>query len=298
MSAVIAGMKTAGTTFADQRLLVYGAGTAGTGMADQIHAGMIRAGLTPDEAKGRIWMIDSNGLVSDDMKQLPDYQAAYARPASETADWDHQDGIIGLLETVKRVHPTILIGTSTDHGAFTQEVIEALSAGYERLIVLPLSNPTEKIEAMPKDVIAWSKGPALVATGIPIEPFDYNGTTFLIGQGNNSLLYPGLGLGRIVSGVPHVTDAMILAAAEAAAGQVTSHECGASLLPPADHLRHVGRRKPLDDAKQSRLVRRVARIDVLAACQQEVRDLLGGREVHEPRLVGGPPQVRADHSPL
>lgn len=237
MSAVIAGMKTAGTTFADQRLLVYGAGTAGTGMADQIHAGMIRAGLTPDEAKGRIWMIDSNGLVSDDMKQLPDYQAAYARPASETADWDHQDGIIGLLETVKRVHPTILIGTSTDHGAFTQEVIEALSAGYERLIVLPLSNPTEKIEAMPKDVIAWSKGPALVATGIPIEPFDYNGTTFLIGQGNNSLLYPGLGLGRIVSGVPHVTDAMILAAAEAAAGQVTSHECGASLLPPADHLR-------------------------------------------------------------
>ena len=237
ISAVIAGMKTTGTTFADQRLLVYGAGTAGTGMADQIHAGMVRAGLTPEEAKERIWLIDRNGLVTDDMKQLPDYQAAYARPASETADWDHQDGAIGLLETVKRVHPTILIGTSTDHGAFTQEVIEALSAGCERPIVLPLSNPTEKIEAMPQDVIAWSKGQALVATGIPIEPFDYDGTTFSIGQGNNSLLYPGLGLGTIVSGAPHVTDAMILAAAEAVAGQVTSHERGASLLPPVDHLR-------------------------------------------------------------
>ena len=232
ISAVIAGMKTTGTTFADQRLLV-----AGTGMADQIHAGMVRAGLTPEEAKERIWLIDRNGLVTDDMKQLPDYQAAYARPASETADWDHQDGAIGLLETVKRVHPTILIGTSTDHGAFTQEVIEALSAGCERPIVLPLSNPTEKIEAMPQDVIAWSKGQALVATGIPIEPFDYDGTTFSIGQGNNSLLYPGLGLGTIVSGAPHVTDAMILAAAEAVAGQVTSHERGASLLPPVDHLR-------------------------------------------------------------
>ena len=231
ISAVIAGMKTTGTTFADQRLL------AGTGMADQIHAGMVRAGLTPEEAKERIWLIDRNGLVTDDMKQLPDYQAAYARPASETADWDHQDGAIGLLETVKRVHPTILIGTSTDHGAFTQEVIEALSAGCERPIVLPLSNPTEKIEAMPQDVIAWSKGQALVATGIPIEPFDYDGTTFSIGQGNNSLLYPGLGLGTIVSGAPHVTDAMILAAAEAVAGQVTSHERGASLLPPVDHLR-------------------------------------------------------------
>lgn len=237
ISAVIAGMKTTGTTFADQRLLVYGAGTAGTGMADQIHAGMVRAGLTPEEAKERIWLIDRNGLVTDDMSGLPDYQAAYARHASEVADWERTDGAVGLLETVKRVHPTILIGTSTDHGAFTQEVIEALSAGCERPIVFPLSNPTEKIEAMPQDVIAWSKGQALVATGIPIEPFDYDGTTFSIGQGNNSLLYPGLGLGTIVSGAPHVTDAMILAAAEAVAGQVTSHERGASLLPSVDHLR-------------------------------------------------------------
>lgn len=237
ISAVIAGMKTNGTTFADQRLLVYGAGTAGTGMADQIHAGMVRAGLTPEQAKDRIWLIDRAGLVTDDMEGLPDYQAAYARSASEVADWERKDGAIGLLETVRRVRPTILIGTSTDHGAFTQDVIESLSEGCERPIVLPLSNPTEKIEAMPQDIIAWSKGRALVATGIPILPFDYEGTTFHIGQGNNSLLYPGLGLGTIVSGAPRVTDAMILAAAEAVASQVTSHELGASLLPPVDHLR-------------------------------------------------------------
>ena len=237
ISAVIAGMKANGTTFADQRLLVYGAGTAGTGMADQIHAGMVRAGLTPEQAKDRIWLIDRAGLVTDGMEGLPDYQAAYARSASEVADWEHQGGVIGLLETVRRVHPTILIGTSTDHGAFTQDVIEALSSGCERPIVLPLSNPTERIEAMPQDIIAWSKGQALVATGIPILPFDYEGTTFHIGQGNNSLLYPGLGLGTIVSGAPHVTDAMILAAAEAVAGQVASHDLGASLLPPVDHLR-------------------------------------------------------------
>ena len=237
ISAVIAGMKTNGTTFADQRLLVYGAGTAGTGMADQIHAGMVRAGLTPEQAKDRIWLIDRAGLVTDDMEGLPDYQAAYARSASEVADWERKDGAIGLLETVRRVRPTILIGTSTDHGAFTQDVIESLSEGCERPIVLPLSNPTEKIEAMPQDVIAWSKGRALVATGIPIQPFDYEGTTYHIGQGNNSLLYPGLGLGTIVSGAPHVTDAMILTAAEAVASQVTSHELGASLLPPVDHLR-------------------------------------------------------------
>ena len=206
-------------------------------MADQIHAGMVRAGLTPEQAKDCIWLIDRAGLVTDDMEGLPDYQAAYARSVSEVADWERKDGAIGLLETVRRVRPTILIGTSTDHGAFTQDVIESLSEGCERPIVLPLSNPTEKIEAMPQDIIAWSKGRALVATGIPILPFDYEGTTFHIGQGNNSLLYPGLGLGTIVSGAPRVTDAMILAAAEAVASQVTSHELGASLLPPVDHLR-------------------------------------------------------------
>ena len=114
----------------------------------------IGSGLSPDEARSRIWLIDRAGLVTDDMEDLPDYQQAYARPASEVADWAREHGAIGLLETVRRVHPTILIGTSTDHGAFTREVIEEMSSGVERPIVLPLSNPTERIEAMPADVVA------------------------------------------------------------------------------------------------------------------------------------------------
>lgn len=237
MAAVISGMKVTGQTFADQRLLVYGAGTAGTGMADQIHAGMVRAGLSAQEAKERIWLIDINGLVTDDMGDLPDYQQVYARPAAEVTDWSRRDGHIGLLETVRQVRPTILIGTSTDHNAFTREVIEAMSAGVERPIVLPLSNPTEKIEAMPADVIAWSKGKALVATGIPADPVTYEGTTYTIGQGNNALLYPGLGLGTIVAGATHVTDGMLLAAAQAVAGQVDPTPLGAALLPEVANLR-------------------------------------------------------------
>jgi len=237
IAAVISGMKVTGQNFADQRLVVYGAGTAGTGMADQIRAGMVRDGLSPDEARSRIWLIDRAGLVTDDMEGLPDYQRAYARPAGEAADWTREHGRIGLLETVRRVHPTILIGTSTDHGAFTRDVVEAMSAGVERPIILPLSNPTERIEAMPADVVAWSGGKALVATGIPVEPFDYRGTRFTIGQGNNALLYPGLGLGFIVSGASRVTDGMLLAAARAVAGQVDPTAPGAALLPPVENLR-------------------------------------------------------------
>ena len=237
IAAVVSGMRVTGQSFADQRLVVYGAGTAGTGMADQIHAGMVRDGLSPDEARSRIWLIDREGLVTDDMKDLPDYQQAYARPASEVADWTREHGRIGLLETVRRVHPTVLIGTSTDHGAFTREVIEEMSRGVERPIVLPLSNPTERIEAMPADVVAWSGGKALVATGIPVEPFEYEGTTFTIGQGNNALLYPGLGLGTIVAGAKHVTDGMLLAAASAVADQVDASQPGAPILPPVENLR-------------------------------------------------------------
>ena len=251
IAAVISGMKVAGQGFADQRLVVYGAGTAGTGMADQIHAGMVRDGLSPDEARSRIWLIDRAGLVTDDMEDLPDYQQAYARPASEVADWAREHGAIGLLETVRRVHPTILIGTSTDHGAFTREVIEEMSSGVERPIVLPLSNPTERIEAMPADVVAWSGGKALVATGIPVKPFKYEGTTFTIGQGNNALLYPGLGLGVIVSGASRVTDGMLLAAAQAVASQVDPTGPGASLLPPVENLRTSSATVAVEVARQA-----------------------------------------------
>ena len=251
MAAVISGLKVTKQKFAEQRLVVYGAGTAGTGMADQISAAMQREGLSRDEARRRVWLIDRNGLVSDDMKNLPDYQQEYARPAAEVAAWQRDGGKIGLLEVIKQVKPTILIGTSTDHGAFTREVIEALCAGVERPILLPLSNPTEKIEVMPTDAIPWSKGRALMAVGIPVPPVPYNGTDYTIGQGNNALLYPGLGLGVITSGAKHVTDAMLLAAAEAVASQVNPQDLGASLLPPVDNLRASSATVAVAVAKQA-----------------------------------------------
>ena len=251
MAAVFSGLKVTKQTFAEQRLVVYGAGTAGTGMADQISAAMERDGLSREEAKKRVWLIDRNGLVTVDMADLPDYQQAYARPAAEVAGWQKADGKIGLLEVVKQVKPTILIGTSTDHGAFTEAVVKALCAGEERPILLPLSNPTERIEVMPADAIAWSDGKALLSVGIPVPPVPYKGVNYVIGQANNAMLYPGLGLGVIVSGAKHVTDGMLLAAAEAVASQVNPQDVGASLLPPVDNLRASSATVAVAVAKQA-----------------------------------------------
>ena len=235
MAAVFSGLKVTKQTFAEQRLVVYGAGTAGTGMADQISAAMERDGLSREEAKKRVWLIDRNGLVT----------------AAEVAGWQKADGKSGLLEVVKQVKPTILIGTSTDHGAFTEAVIKALCAGVERPILLPLSNPTERIEVMPADAIAWSDGKALLSVGIPVPPVPYKGVNYVIGQANNAMLYPGLGLGVIVSGAKHVTDGMLLAAAEAVASQVNPQDVGASLLPPVDNLRASSATVAVAVAKQA-----------------------------------------------
>ena len=251
MAAVFSGLKVTKQTFAEQRLVVYGAGTAGTGMADQISAAMEREGLSREEAKQRVWLIDINGLVTDDMDGLPDYQQEYARPATEVADWAKTDGKIGLLEVVKQVKPTILIGTSIDHGAFTEDVVKALCAGVERPILLPLSNPTEKIEVMPSEAIKWSDGKALISVGIPVPPVPYKGVNYEIGQANNAMLYPGLGLGVIVSGAKHVTDGMLLAAAEAVASQVNPQDEGASLLPSVNNLRASSATVAVAVAKQA-----------------------------------------------
>ncbi|MEU8687583.1 NAD-dependent malic enzyme [Streptomyces sp. NPDC048665] len=235
MASVFSALKVTGGRWSEQRLVVFGAGTAGTGMADQIHAAMLRDGATPAQAKSNIWLIDIHGLVTDDMADLPDYQRAYARPKSEVSAW--ADGEIDLLTTIKHVKPTILIGTSTVHDAFTEDVVRALAEGVDRPILLPLSNPTSRIEVMPSDAIVWSEGRALMAVGIPVGPVDYKGVSYEIGQANNALLYPGLGLGTIISGARHVTDGMLLAAAEAVAGQVDVSRPGASLLPPVANLR-------------------------------------------------------------
>ncbi|RIY33239.1 NAD-dependent malic enzyme [Psittacicella hinzii] len=251
MAAVTSGLKVTQENFKEQRLVVYGAGTAGTGMADQISAAMEREGLTREQAKARVWLIDRHGLVTADMNDLPDYQQEYARAPEEVSTWERTNGEIGLLEVIKQVKPTILIGTSTHHGAFTQEVIETLVANVVRPIVLPLSNPDEKIEAMPEDVIKWSQGRALVCTGIPVKPFVYNDITYHIGQGNNALLYPGLGLGVIVSRATKITDAMLEVAAKAVSDQVNPTELGHAILPPVRELRSSSAKVAVAVAKQA-----------------------------------------------
>jgi malate dehydrogenase (oxaloacetate-decarboxylating) len=216
---------------------VFGAGTAGVGIADQLHDAMVRDGASPEQATSQVWLVDKQGLLTSDMADLRDYQRPYARTPEEVKGWSSGGGTISLLDSVKHAAPTILLGTSTVHGAFTREVIETMSAGVERPVVFPISNPTSRIEAMPADVIAWSKGKALVAVGIPVGPVEYEGVTYQIGQANNALLYPGLGLGTIVSGASKVTAGMLLAAAEAVAGQVDVSAPGAPLVPPVENLR-------------------------------------------------------------
>ncbi|GAA1910627.1 NAD-dependent malic enzyme [Streptantibioticus ferralitis] len=237
LAAALSAVKVSGVPMRDQKLVVFGAGTAGVGIADQLRDAMIRDGASAEQATAQVWLIDKQGLLTRDMADLRDYQQPYARDPKEVAGWGTDGGAISLLETVRQVRPTILLGTSTVHGAFTREVVETMAAGTERPIIFPISNPTSRIEAMPADVIAWSKGKALVAVGIPVPPVDFGGMTYHIGQANNALLYPGLGLGTIVSGASRVTAGMLVAATQAVADQVDVSAPGASLLPPVENLR-------------------------------------------------------------
>ena len=236
-ASVLSALKVTGIPMRNQKLVVFGAGTAGVGIADQLHDAMVLDGASHEQATSQVWLIDKQGLLTKDMTDLRDFQEPYARDPAEVQAWAVGGGSAGLLETVRHVKPTILLGTSTRHGAFTREVVEAMSAGTDRPIILPISNPTSLIEAMPDDVIAWSNGQALVAVGIPVPPVKYNGVTFDIGQANNALVYPGLGLGTIVSGASKVTSGMLSAAAGAVAGQVDPSTPGASLLPAVQDLR-------------------------------------------------------------
>ena len=262
MAGLFSALKVTGTRWRDQRVIIFGGGTAGIGIADQVHDQMVRDGLNKHEATRNIWVVDLPGLLTDDMSEgVLDYQRPYLRPAAEAADWEKSPvevdpaaavrwpemaamraaradaGIIGLQTVVEKVKPTILIGSSTAHGAFTREIIETMTTGVDRPIIFPISNPTSRIEAMPTDIITWSKGRALLATGLPWEPFEYGGVTYYFGEANNALVYPGLGLGVIVSGASRVTDGMLQAAVEAVAGQVDVSAPGAALLPAVENLR-------------------------------------------------------------
>jgi malate dehydrogenase (oxaloacetate-decarboxylating) len=238
LAALISAVNITGTPLSENRVLIFGAGTAGIGNADQIGAAMQLEGLSEKDAYRRFWCVDIQGLLTDDMKDLRDFQKPYARPADEVKGWKRgEENGIDLLETVRRVKPTIMIGTSTAYGAFTKEIVKEMAKHVERPIIFPLSNPTERTEAFPADLIEWTDGKALVATGLPYEPVEHEGTRYDIGQANNALLYPGLGLGVIVSRAKLVTDRMITTAAEAVAGLVDTTQSGAALLPDVRNLR-------------------------------------------------------------
>jgi len=234
LAAVLAGVKAAGGRMRDQRVVIHGAGTAGLGVADLMRNSMIRDGLSPDEAIRRFWAVDRRGVLTDDRgAEQYDFQRPYARPAAELA------GDSGLAEVVAHVKPTILIGTSTQAGAFTEAIVRQMAAVVDRPIILPLSNPTAKAEALPADLIRWTDGRALVATGSPFSPVRHQQVTYRIAQANNALVFPGLGLGVTVARARRVTDGMITAASDAVAALADATAPGSPLLPPVADLRLI-----------------------------------------------------------
>lgn len=263
LGALLNAVERSGLPWTEQRVVVLGSGTAGVGIADQIRDQMVRKGLSVEEATRRIWLVDLPGLLTDDMAdQLLDFQRPYARsqqdiagmtrvqvepiPAAETR-WPEMSavraaqiakgGIIDLAAVVEKAQPTILIGTSTTPHLFTEAIVRSMAANVEHPIVFPLSNPTVLHEATPAQLIEWTDGKVLVATGAPFDDVEYKGVNYRIGQANNAALYPGLGLGAIVSRASMISDEMIFAAAQAVAGQATDTSPGASLLPSNADLR-------------------------------------------------------------
>ena len=237
-AAILSGVRVTGRPLADHRVLVFGAGTAGVGIADQIRDAIVESGYSQEEACRRIWLIDRPGLLTDDMDDLRDYHRPYARPAAEVRDLERDpEGGISLLEAVRHVRPTILVGTSTVQGAFTEQVVREMHQHVQRPFILPMSNPTSLAEAVPADLLHWTDGQALIVTGSPFDSVKRGGVSYHIGQANNALLYPGLGLGAIVSRATKVTDGMLNAAARAVAQLVEVTGPGSPLLPEIADIR-------------------------------------------------------------
>jgi malate dehydrogenase (oxaloacetate-decarboxylating) len=240
LAAAFSAVRAAGSRMRDQRVVIHGAGTAGLGIADMMRDQMVREGLSREEATGRFWALDRDGILGDDRREhLLDFQQPYARPWDEVKSWGVPGSRPRLADVVRHVKPTMLIGTSTQSGAFTEQIVRDMAAHTARPIILPLSNPTSKAEALPADVLAWTDGRALVATGSPFAPVEHGGVTYRIAQANNALVFPGLGLGVTAARASRITDGMIAAAADAVAGFSDATRPGAPLLPPVSDLRPV-----------------------------------------------------------
>lgn len=236
LGGIFGSLDITGEKLTDQVYLCYGGGSAGAGIAGRVHAEMISEGLSEEEAYKHFFMIDQQGLLFDDMEDLTPAQKPFAK---KRADYKDAGDMTDLLNVVKTVKPTILVGTSTNPGAFTKEVVEAMCANTERPVIFPISNPTKKMEATAEQVIEWSDGKAFVATGVPSGTISYKGVDYQIGQANNSLIYPGLGLGMLASEAKLLTDEMIGAAAHSLSGLVDPGKPGAPVLPPFEFVADV-----------------------------------------------------------
>ncbi|HEY5405227.1 MAG TPA: NAD-dependent malic enzyme [Pyrinomonadaceae bacterium] len=247
VAGLLAAMKLTRTTLGKQRIVILGAGSSAIGICDQIMATMLHAGYSEDEAKQSLWLVDSKGLVHKERYQLEASKRKYAQPIERIAKWQLSDpSNLTLSEVVKNVHPTVLIGTSAQPGAFSEDIIREMAAHVERPVVFPISNPTSKSEATPSDLLEWTDGRALVATGSPFPPVNRAGRSIRIGQCNNAFIFPGLGLGVIASGAQRVTDGMFVVAARVLSEcSPAMNDPDAPLYPPLECVREISRKVAL-----------------------------------------------------
>lgn len=238
LAALLAASQATNTTLADQKIVIFGAGTAGVGIADQLYRAMRQLGLSEEEARSRFWLIDKQGLLREEGSSLLDFQRPYAKTPKELLNWPSE--AFDLLSVVQVVHPSVLIGASAVRGAFSEAVVRAMASHCERPIICPLSNPTDRSEAKPEDLLNWTDGRVLMACGSPFSPVSFHGVMREFAQCNNALAFPGIGLGLIASGATHLTDNMLLAAAKAISLNAPVHKDAlAPLLPRLHQLREV-----------------------------------------------------------
>ena len=239
LAGILGALKISGEKLTDQKYMCFGAGTAGAGIADRVYQEMLQQGLSEDEARSRFYLVDKQGLLFDDMEDLTPEQRPFAR---KRAEFTNANELTNLEAAVKAVKPTILVGTSTQPNTFTETIVKEMASYTARPIIFPLSNPTKLAEATAENLIKWTDGKALVATGIPADPVEYNGVTYEIGQANNALIYPALGLGAIASTAKLVTNEMISKAAHSLGGIVDTTKPGAATLPPVSKLTEFSQR--------------------------------------------------------
>lgn len=248
LATLLAACKTKDKKLSDQTVVFLGAGSAGCGIAEQIIVAMTDEGVSEHEARQRVYMVDRDGLLTTDMTGLQDFQSALAQHPERIRDWSGRE----LIDVVKEARPTVLIGVSGQRGLFSEDVIKTMHANCAKPLVMPLSNPTSRVEATPDDILAWTHGEALVATGSPFKPVKLNGHSHPIAQCNNAYIFPGLGLGVVAAGATRVTDAMLMAAANALAKQAPIvQQTGEQLLPSLASIQDISRVIAFDVAKQA-----------------------------------------------